>query len=75
MLFTVMPTVVLHPRLYKKGSEKMKTRKEVSKYDRMIDITFEDLERLKKLLKSKKLTDKQKESLKKLIQFYFQVSD
>ena len=70
-----MPTVVLHPRLYKKGSEKMKTRKEVSKYDRMIDITFEDLERLKKLLKSKKLTDKQKESLKKLIQFYFQVSD
>ena len=38
----------------------------------MTDITFEELEILKKLCKAKKLTEKQREALKKLIQFYFE---
>ena len=32
---------------------------------------FDDIERLEKLLEGKKLTDKQKESLRKLIRFYY----
>ena len=41
----------------------------------MIDITFEDLEVLEKLCKTKKLTEKQRETLEKIIRYYFYVSD
>ena len=36
-----------------------------------IEVQFEDLEILEKLLKSKKLTDKQREALRKLIQEHY----
>lgn len=35
------------------------------------DITFKEMECLKKLLNTKKLTDKQKEALRKLIAYYW----
>ena len=39
----------------------------------MIDISFEELNTLQKLSDTKKLTEKQRDALKKLIQYYFQV--
>lgn len=41
----------------------------------MIDLTFEELETLKKLCKTKKLTEKQKEALEKILQYYFYVGN
>ena len=35
------------------------------------DVSFEDLEIIEKLLKSKKLTDKQKEAIKSLLKYYY----
>lgn len=46
----------------------------MSKYrDRtpLVEVEFEELEILEKLLKSKKLTDKQREALRKLIQEHY----
>ena len=39
------------------------------------DVDFDDLQILEKLLKTNKLTDRQKEALHKLIQKYHYVSD
>lgn len=35
------------------------------------DVSFNDLEIIEKLLKSKKLTDKQKEAIKSLLKYYY----
>jgi len=35
------------------------------------DVSFEDIEIIKKLLESKKLTDKQKEAIKSLLKYYY----
>ena len=35
------------------------------------DVTFEELEIIEKLLKSKKLTDRQKEAIKSLLKHYY----
>lgn len=35
------------------------------------DVSFDDLEIIEKLLKTKKLTDKQKESIKSLLKYYY----
>lgn len=35
------------------------------------DVSFEELEVIEKLLKSKKLTDKQKEAIKSLLKYYY----
>ena len=35
------------------------------------DVLFEELEIIEKLLKSKKLTDKQKEAIKSLVKYYY----
>lgn len=35
------------------------------------DVSFEDLEIIEKLLESKKLTDKQKEAVKSLLNYYY----
>ena len=35
------------------------------------DVTFEDLETITKLLKSKKLTDRQKKAIKSLLKYYY----
>lgn len=36
------------------------------------DISFEDLEIVEKLLKTEKLTDKQKQAIKNLLKYYFE---
>ena len=38
-------------------------------------VSFEELETIKKLLKTKKLTDKQKEAIKSLLEQYFAAVD
>lgn len=35
------------------------------------DVDFEDLEIIEKLLKTRKLTDRQKQALKNLLQYYY----
>lgn len=35
------------------------------------DVSFDDLEVIKKLLETKKLTDKQKEAIKSLLKYYY----
>ena len=35
------------------------------------DVSFEEIETIKKLLKTKKLTDKQKEAIESLLEQYF----
>jgi len=35
------------------------------------DVSFEELEVIEKLLKSKKLTDRQKEAIKSLVKYYY----
>lgn len=35
------------------------------------DVSFEELETIKRLLKTKKLTDKQKEAIKSLLKQYY----
>ena len=39
------------------------------------DVSFEELEVVEKLLKSKKLTEKQKQAVKSLVNFYFSTTD
>ena len=39
------------------------------------DVSFEDLEVIEKLLKSKKLTDRQKEAIKSLVKHYYHSTD
>ena len=39
------------------------------------DVSFEELEVVEKLLKSKKLTEKQKQAVKSLVNFYFSTAD
>ena len=40
-----------------------------------MDVSFEELDCLEKLLKTKKLTEKQRKTLYKLIQLYFYMID
>lgn len=35
------------------------------------DVSFDELEVIEKLIKSKKLTDKQKEAIKSLLKYYY----
>ena len=39
------------------------------------DVSFEELEVVEKLLKAKKLTEKQKQAIKSLVKFYFSTTD
>lgn len=40
-------------------------------YDEVPDVSFEELETIKRLLKTKKLTDKQKNAIKSLLRKYY----
>lgn len=53
----------------------MSKYREVEPMKKHEDPDFDDLERLEKLLRTNKLTDNQKESLSKLLQFYYFVVD